>query len=197
MRFRLFLGTCVAWLFVALMAIGYFGFVLLAVLQAAGVKTGAAPFNFFSGISMLQWVLNTPLALILLGLGLIGTLGLAFTAPPMKKWLTCFAPLAHSCAFGYHSRAMLSRAQEARVRAILWSSAAGTVQSYCLEHLATAAKIAPGHLSDLAIFVRALHERGDCQRRFGGFCDADQHVTKQTLVWGPPARLMANGPSGP
>ena len=26
------------------------------------------------------------------------------------------APLAHPCAFGYHSRAMLSRAQEARVR---------------------------------------------------------------------------------
>ena len=85
MPLRLFLGTCAAWLSVALMAIGYPGFVLLAVLQAAGVKTGAAPFNFFSGISMLQWVLNTPLALILLGFGLIGTLGLAFTAPLIKK----------------------------------------------------------------------------------------------------------------
>ena len=86
---------------------------------------------------------------------------------------------------------MLSRAQEARVRTILWSSPAGTVQTYCLEHLATAAKIPPGHMSDLAVFARTLHERGDCQRRFGGFCDADRHETKQILVWGPPARLVA------
>src|SRR5260370_5244150 len=51
---------------------------------------------------------------------------------------------------------MLSRAQEARVRAILWSGPPGTVQTYCLEHLAVATKIisrssserctsAPGH----------------------------------------------------
>ena len=85
---------------------------------------------------------------------------------------------------------MLSRAQEARVRAILWSSQAGAVRTYCLEHLATAAKIPPGHMSDLAAFVRTLHERGDCQRRFGGFCDADRHETKQILVWGPPTRLV-------
>jgi hypothetical protein len=88
---------------------------------------------------------------------------------------------------------MLSRAQEARVRAILWSSPAGTSQSYCLVHLATAAKIPAGHLPDLAAFVRSLRERGDCQRRFGGFCDADKHETKQILVWGPPARLVAQG----
>lgn len=95
--------------------------------------------------------------------------------------------------FGYDSLAMLSRAQEARVRALLWSGPAGTVQTYCLEHLATAARILPGHLSDLAVFVRTLHERGDCQRRFGGFCDADRHETKQTVVWGPPAQLVAQG----
>ena len=88
---------------------------------------------------------------------------------------------------------MLSRAQEARVRAILWSSPRGTIQTYCLEHLATVAKISSGHLSDLAVFVRTLHERGDCQRRFGGFCDADRHETRQTLVWGPPARRAAQG----
>lgn len=35
---------------------------------------------------------------------------------------------------------MLSRAQEARVQAILWSSRVET-HTYCLEHLATAAKI--------------------------------------------------------
>ena len=88
---------------------------------------------------------------------------------------------------------MLSRAQEARVRAILWSSPPGATQTYCLEHLATAAKISSGHLSDLAIFVRTLHERGDCQRRSGGFCDADRHETRQTLVWGPPTRRAALG----
>ena len=101
--------------------------------------------------------------------------------------------LAHPLPFGYDSRAMFSRAQEARVRAILWGSLAGTVQTYCLEHLATAAKIPPWHMSDLAVFVRTLHERGDCQRRFGGFCDADRHETKQTLVWGPPTRRVAQG----
>jgi hypothetical protein len=86
---------------------------------------------------------------------------------------------------------MLSRAQEARVRAILWSSGAGTVQTYRLEHLAIAVKIPPGPMSDLAVFVRTLHERGDCQRRFGGFSpDADRHETRQTLVWGPTTRLV-------
>ena len=86
--------------------------------------------------------------------------------------------------------AVLSRAQETRVRSILWGSSSRT---HCLEHLATAAKIPSGHLSDLAAFVRTLHERGDCQRRFGGFCDADRHETKQTLVWGPPTRLVTQG----
>ena len=86
---------------------------------------------------------------------------------------------------------MLSRAQEARVRGILWSGPARAVQAYCLEHLATTAKIPPGHMADLAVFVRILHERGDCQRRFGGFCDAERHETKQTLVSGPPTRGVA------
>ncbi len=108
----------------------------------------------------------------------------AGSCPPV--WL-----LVPPLPFGYDSAAMLSRAQEARVRATLWSSPAGTSQTYCLEHLATAAKIPSGHMSDLAVFVRTLHERGDSQRRFGGFCDADQHVTRQTLVWGPPARLIS------
>src|SRR4030081_3033600 len=60
---------------------------------------------------------------------------------------------------------MLSRAQEARVHAILGSTQPGTIHTYCLEHLATAAKISPGHLPDLAVFVRTLHERGDSPRR--------------------------------
>ena len=92
-----------------------------------------------------------------------------------------------------YPRPMLSRAQEARVREVLGSHAPGTIQTYCLEHLATAAKIPPGHLPELAVFVRTLHERGDCQKRFGGFCDADRHETRQTLVWGPPARPVAQG----
>jgi hypothetical protein len=46
-------------------------------------------------------------------------------------------------------------------------------------------------MSDLAVFVRTLHERGDCQRRFGGFCEAGRHETRQTLVWGPSPRLRA------
>jgi hypothetical protein len=95
--------------------------------------------------------------------------------------------------FDYDGPAILSRAQEIRVREILWRGPAETVQTYCLEHLATAAKIPPGHMSDLAVFVRTLHERGDCQRRFGGFCGADRHETKQTLFWGPPTRLVAQG----
>jgi hypothetical protein len=94
------------------------------------------------------------------------------------------------------ARAMLSRAQEARVRAILWSSPTGIIQTYCLEHLARAATIPSGHLPDLAAFVRGLHERGDCQRRFGGFCNADKHETRQILVWGPPTRLVAQARAG-
>ena len=101
--------------------------------------------------------------------------------------------LAYVGRVDYDRPAMLSRAQEARVRAVLWSSPAGIAQTYCLEHLGSAAKIPPGHISDLAVFVRTLHERGDCQRRFGGFCDADKHETRQTLVWGPPTRLVAQG----
>jgi len=68
--------------------------------------------------------------------------------------------LAHPLPFGYDSRAMLSRAQEARVRGILWSGPPGIIRTYCLEHLAIAAKIPPGHMSDLAVFARTLHERG-------------------------------------
>jgi hypothetical protein len=114
------------------------------------------------------------------------------TGPPeTRQGAWCW--LAHPSAFGYDSRAMLSRAQETRVRELLWNSPRGTIQTYCIEHLATAAKISSGHLSDLAIFVRTLHERGDCQRRFGGFCDADRHETRQTLVWGPPTRRAAQG----
>ena len=86
---------------------------------------------------------------------------------------------------------MLSRAQEARIRALIWGSSPGTLLTYCLEHLATAARIPATHMSDLAVFVRTLHERGDCQRRFGGFCEAGRHETRQTLVWGPVPRERA------
>jgi hypothetical protein len=38
---------------------------------------------------------------------------------------------------------MLSRAQEARVRDVLANHLPGTIQTYCLEHLAAVAKIDP------------------------------------------------------
>jgi hypothetical protein len=63
-------------------------------------------------------------------------------------------PLAHPVPFGYDSCAMLSRAQEARVRALLWSSPAGTVQTYCLEHLAAAAGGRSCRLSSQMMIVR-------------------------------------------
>jgi hypothetical protein len=81
---------------------------------------------------------------------------------------------------------MLSRAQEARVREVLGSHPFGTIRTYCLEHLATAARIPAAHAADLAAFVQKLRERGGCQTRIGGVCDAEGHETKDLLVWGPP-----------
>jgi hypothetical protein len=81
---------------------------------------------------------------------------------------------------------MLSRAQEARVREVLASHPPGAIQTYCLEHLAAAVKIPPGHLADLAAFVRSLREHGACQTRYGGICDAAAHETDRVLIWGPP-----------
>jgi len=95
---------------------------------------------------------------------------------------------------GYDGHAMLSRAQEARVQAILWSSSAGTIHTYCLEHLATAAKIPPPGTCQISRSSSEPCMSGaNCQRRSGGFCDAGRHETKQTLVWGPPTRLVAHG----
>lgn len=104
--------------------------------------------------------------------------------------------MAHLCAFGYHSRAMLSRAQEARVRDVLVNHPPGTIQTYCLEHLATAVKIPPGHLADLAAFVRSLRAYGACQTCYGGTCNAAAHETERVLIWGPPT-LMARRPAEP
>ena len=81
---------------------------------------------------------------------------------------------------------MLSRAQEARVRDVLRDQPPGTIRTYCLEHLAAAMKIPPGHPADLAAFVRSLREHGTCQTQYGGICDADAHETDRVLIWGPP-----------
>ena len=86
---------------------------------------------------------------------------------------------------------MLSRAQEARVRVALANHPPGTIQTYCLEHLAAAATIPPGHLPDLTAFVRGLREHGGCETRYGGACDAYGHETKQLLVWGPARQRVA------
>ena len=101
--------------------------------------------------------------------------------------------LAHAVQFGYDSRAMLSRAQEARGREIHGSHAPGTLPAYCLEHRAATAQIPPAHLADLAAFVRSLRAYGACQTRNGGTCDADGHVTARLLIWGPPSPTTAGG----
>jgi hypothetical protein len=77
-------------------------------------------------------------------------------------------PLAHVGRVDYDSRAMLSRAQEARVREILEGHVPGTLLAYCLEHLAAIAQIPTAHLADLAAFVRNLRACGACQTQFGG-----------------------------
>ncbi len=95
--------------------------------------------------------------------------------------------------FGYDSPAMLSRAQEARVREILESHAPGTLPAYCLEHLAATAQIPPAHLAALAAFVRSLRAYGACQTRYGGICDADGHATARLLSWGPLSPMAPDG----
>jgi hypothetical protein len=82
---------------------------------------------------------------------------------------------------------MLSRAQEARVRDVLANHPPGTIQTFCLAHLAVAATIPPGHLADLAAFIRGIREHGQCETQHGGVCDVFGHETSQLLVWGPPA----------
>jgi hypothetical protein len=79
---------------------------------------------------------------------------------------------------------MLSRAQEARVREILGNHLPGTIQTYCLEHLAAAAQISAAHLADLAAFVRRLREHGGCQTQYGGTCGSGGHATARILVSG-------------
>jgi len=101
------------------------------------------------------------------------------------------ALLAYGLSFGYDTRAMLSRAQEARVRDALANHPPGTIQMHCLEHLAVAATIPPGHLADLAAFIRGLREHGQCETQYGGVCDGFGHDTHELLVWGPPARGAA------
>jgi hypothetical protein len=86
---------------------------------------------------------------------------------------------------------MLSRAQEARVRDALTNHPPGTIQMYCLVHLAAAALIPPANLPDLAAFVRVLREHGTCQTQDGGLCDADAHGTARLLIWRPPTSMPA------
>jgi hypothetical protein len=84
----------------------------------------------------------------------------------------------------YDSPAMLSRAQEARVREILAGHASGTLPAYCLEHLAATAQIPTAHLADLAAFVRNLRAAGACQTQFGGLCRSGDHATARLLISG-------------
>jgi len=84
--------------------------------------------------------------------------------------------------FGYDTPAMLSRAQEARVREILGGHAPGILPAYCLEHLAATAQIPPAHLADLAAFVRNLRACGVCETQFGGVCGLGAHATPRLLI---------------
>lgn len=81
---------------------------------------------------------------------------------------------------------MLSRRQEDRVLKILGgtTTTAGAPTTYCLEHLAAAGRVPPGHIHDLAAFIRALVMMGECEARPRGFCDANAHQTDHLLVWG-------------
>ena len=80
---------------------------------------------------------------------------------------------------------MLSPAQEARVLEVLGDCPSGTLKTYCLDCLAAAVKIPPAHAADLVAFVQASRAKGDCEVRYGGFCDADGHDTDALLVWRP------------
>jgi hypothetical protein len=80
---------------------------------------------------------------------------------------------------------MLSRAQLTRVRQILESAPPRFIRTFCLKHLAAAAKIPPRHLSDLTAFVRILGAQGDCDMQVGGICDAEGHDSDDLLLWRP------------
>ena len=108
------------------------------------------------------------------------------TGPPETRQ-GAWSCLAQPFAFGYHSRAMLSRAQEARVRDVLANHPPGTIQTYCLEHLAAAVKIPPGHLAGLAAFVRSLREHSARQTRYGGTVPVVRAGTRHQEFWSPAA----------
>jgi len=80
---------------------------------------------------------------------------------------------------------VLSPAQEVRVLAVLEDCPSGTLRTYCLEHLGAAVKIPPAQAADLLAFVQASRARGDCEARYGGFCDAGGHNTDAFVVWRP------------
>jgi hypothetical protein len=93
-------------------------------------------------------------------------------------------PLAPAQRFDYDSRAMLSRAQEARVREILAGHMPEALPAYCLEHLAATAQIPTAHLADLAAFVRNLRACGACQTQFGGTCASGDHAMARLQISG-------------
>jgi hypothetical protein len=80
---------------------------------------------------------------------------------------------------------MLSCAQEARVLKVLGDCPSGTMRTYCLEHLLAATQIPSAHAFDLVAFTQVLQAKGECEARYGGFCDAEGHDTDDLLVWRP------------
>jgi hypothetical protein len=107
---------------------------------------------------------------------------------PIRSASATIAPtqsLADAPSQGIREAAMLSRAQEARVLQVLGDCPSGTVRTYCLEHLLAAIKIPSAHAFDLVTFIQALRAKGECEARYGGFCDAEGHDTDDLLVWRP------------
>jgi len=58
----------------------------------------------------------------------------------------------------------------------------GPNQTFCLEHLSTAAYVPVAHLADLAAFVRRLREHGGCRTQYGGICGSGGHATARLLI---------------
>src|SRR5260370_8936287 len=87
---------------------------------------------------------------------------------------------------------MHSRAQEAGVLKVLGDCPSGTMRTYCLEHLLAATEIPSAHAFDLVAFAQALQAKGECEARYGGFCDGEGQEPDYLLVWGP-GPLAAQG----
>jgi len=76
------LCNALAWLFLALMVVGFGGAVLAsAYLQWTTGFDSGAPFSIFAGLRMLSFLSEYPLILVLGAVGVVGAVGLKMVAP--------------------------------------------------------------------------------------------------------------------